>query len=85
MQPAKIRAHLAAAEEHITKAEARIRIQEERTQKLPPGSLERKKAEATLTDFRDLKSTMEKHRELRNAFWLNATSFPWNPNLIFEG
>jgi hypothetical protein len=84
MQAARMRAHLAAAEEHIAGAEARIRKQEERIQQLPPGSRERQKAEDILKDLRDLKSTMEKHRELRNAFWLNATSFPWNPNPIFE-
>jgi hypothetical protein len=72
---AKMRAHLAAAEEHIRKAEARIRKQEERIQKLLTGSHERQKAEDTLKDLRDLKSNMEKHRGLRNAFWLNAAIF----------
>ena len=64
MQAAKMQAHLVAAEEHIRKAEARIRTQEERIQKLPPGSYERQRAEDTLKDLRDLKLTMEKHREL---------------------
>jgi hypothetical protein len=64
MHAETMQAHLAAAEEHIKKADYRITIQEERIQKLPLGSSERQKAEDFLKYLRDLKVTMENHREL---------------------
>jgi hypothetical protein len=76
MDTAAMQACLAAAEEHIKKAEDRIRKQEERAKRFLPGSLERQQAEAVLKDLRELKPTMEKHREIvsdvlfRNELWI---------------
>jgi hypothetical protein len=74
MHAEEMRAHLAAAEQHIRKAQARIEAQEKRIEKLPPDSEARRKAEDTLKYLRDLKTTMEGnrgllYRQLRTKLW----------------
>jgi hypothetical protein len=64
MHAEEMQAHLAAAEEHIRKADSRIRLQTDRVERLPSGSDARRKTEDTLKHFRNLKATMKRRHEL---------------------
>jgi hypothetical protein len=64
MRAEEMQAHLAAAEEHIRKADSRIRLQTERVERLPSGSDARRKAKDTLKHFRDLRAIMKRRWEL---------------------
>jgi hypothetical protein len=63
MDKAKIGEYLVAAEEHIKRAGGVITMLEGRMRTQPPGGRERQITEETLKTVRDLKATMEQHRQ----------------------
>ena len=64
MDKAKIREHLDKAEEHLQKAKAKVSEQRKRVQKIRAGTPQRKVAEETLKQLKDLEKAMEKHRDV---------------------
>lgn len=64
MDPAKIREHLAEADENIRKGKARIAEQEKRISLLAADGHSTDEAVATLKSMKELQETIEKHRQI---------------------
>jgi len=64
MDPAKIREHLAKADENIRKGTARIEEQEKRILSLAADRHSTDEAVATLKSMKELQETIKKHRQI---------------------